>query len=586
MKIFLKSALTIVSVILLLIVFPKMVKAADNYRPIPTERASLPTANKEIIVGFKEPPKTKNLISLSRQKKIVVKNGLSSTKAMVFSIGDKNINETLTDVKKDPNVAYAYPNYRFNLLNIPNDPGIIAMPTPGEPRLQWNMFNMKLAGTGKSAWDVSTGSESVNVAVIDGSFDSTHTDLTGKITKLADCAKATCTQVLSFSNNENNFMGTYHGTHVAGLVAAGTNNSKGIASSGYNTKITVIRLMDDNGDMNISYLINAIRWAADQGNRIVNVSLGQMQENLDSVAISELNAAASYAWGKNTLVVAAAGNCGNSVNPHLPGVTPAPDEIDACDQVDDNGNFVKHVVNPIMYPANSPNVLSVAALKEDNTLASYSAHGSWVSVSAPGGECDPDADLYNCILSTVPPDENDYQYGYLSGTSQASPLVSGLASLLLSVKPALSNSQLKSYIESTANKSIASGSTKNGAVDALAALEALNGATGTPVKTPTPTLSPYPTTGVAKLPKQPPVPYPSAPYCPVLGNCLKKNTGDANCDGLINTSDYTIWKQQFDKMVSVTPVNQNANFSCVEGNNSSYFIDLQDFEIWRKNKSP
>ncbi|MCJ7739970.1 hypothetical protein MUP32_01460, partial [Candidatus Microgenomates bacterium] len=195
-----KTALIILSALLLFVVCRKAVKAAIDSRPIPTEHVSAPTQNKEIIVGFKESPKTKNLISLSRQKNIAVKNGLSSTKAMVFSIGDKNINETLTDVKKDPNVAYAYPNYRFNLLNIPNDPGIIAMPTPGEPRLQWNMFNMKLAGTGKSAWDVSTGSESVNVAVIDGSFDTTHADLTGKITKLVDCAKATCTEVLSFSN--------------------------------------------------------------------------------------------------------------------------------------------------------------------------------------------------------------------------------------------------------------------------------------------------------------------------------------------------------------------------------------------------
>ncbi len=479
---------------------------------------------------------------------------------------------------------------------------------------------MKLAGTGKSAWDVTTGSGDVKVAVIDGSFDTTHLDLAEKITTKVDCAKATCTEVLSFSNSENNFMGTYHGTHVAGLVAAGTNNSIGIASSGYNTKITVIRLMDDDGDMNISYLINAIRWAADQGSRIVNVSLGQMQENLDSAAITGLNDAVNYAWGKNTLVIAAAGNCGKSDNPHPAGITPAPDETDACDQVDVNGNFIAHIVNPVMYPANSPNVLSVAALKVDNTLASYSAHGSWVSVAAPGGNCTPGVDNYNCILSTVPPDTAGNSYGYLWGTSQASPIVAGLASLLLSVNPALSNSQVKNYIETTANKSIAAGSTKNGAVDALAALEAVSsgvsvtptmtgqpsitptktpsvtptyGSTATPTKTPTPTLSPYPTTGVSKLSKQLPVPFPTGPYCPVtvisgLNECISdaKLTGDANCDGKIDSADFLIWKSQYDTLPPPRPVNNNANFSCIEGQNASYFVDLNDFEIWRKNKSP
>lgn len=66
-------------------------------------------------------------------------------------------------------------------------------------------------------------------------------------------------------------------------------------------------------------------------------------------------------------------------------------------------------------------------------------------------------------------------------------------------------------------------------------------------------------------------------------SCAKKSQGDANCDGVINETDFNFWKQEFDTMQPAAPPNQNANFACVEGNTQTYFVDLSDFEVWRRN---
>jgi hypothetical protein len=109
----------------------------------------------------------------------------------------------------------------------------------------------------------------------------------------------------------------------------------------------------------------------------------------------------------------------------------------------------------------------------------------------------------------------------------------------------------------------------------------------TPSSTPniTPTLFPYPTTGPARLPKIPPVPYPQGPFCPDKTTCPEKVIGDANCDGSVNLIDFAIWKNQFDSIVPHAPLDNNANFSCFEGNTKTYYVDLVDFEIFRTNFS-
>lgn len=110
------------------------------------------------------------------------------------------------------------------------------------------------------------------------------------------------------------------------------------------------------------------------------------------------------------------------------------------------------------------------------------------------------------------------------------------------------------------------------------------GPTNTPAPpTLTPSPTPYPTTGVAKLPRIDP--YPAPPYCPVTAataECDKKIYGDANCSGEVDFADYGFWFNQFDSFPSGSS-EPNANFSCVEGNSTTYFVDMPDFEVWRRN---
>jgi len=106
--------------------------------------------------------------------------------------------------------------------------------------------------------------------------------------------------------------------------------------------------------------------------------------------------------------------------------------------------------------------------------------------------------------------------------------------------------------------------------------------TPTPTSTPTNTPTPYPTTGPARLPKVEPSPYPQGPYCPVNEGCTDKSKGDGNCNGVVDQADYDIWLTQFDTIVPGDRQTPNANYACVEGNSSTYFIDLTDFEVWRR----
>jgi thermitase len=573
--------------------------------------SGLPTPDKkaeQMVVIFKGKPAIKTMLNLSQgNPDVKPAYGLNAGNSVVYAVTEGKLKETLENVRQNPNVFAVFPNYKMHLLGLTNDPSIIATPEAGKPRLQWNMFNIKAAGDGKTAWDVTTGSSNVVVAIIDSGVDSAHPDLTGKFSSLVDCVES-CKEILSMTDNA----AVPHGTHVAGIVAAATNNSVGIAGVGYNTKIMMIKVMNASGEMTISNVINGIKWAADHNAKVINMSLGQYEENLDKEAIDAMNEAVNYAWGKGAVVVAAAGNCGSSTNGR-----------EDCAIVDAEGNTIGYVNNSKSYPGALQNVISVAALKVDNTLPAYSQRndagnqkiGNWITIAAPGGNCASQADSYNCILSTFYSQSG--KYGYMAGTSQATPHVAGVAALIFAANSQLSNSQVRSILETTGDKSIAAGATNNGALDAFAAVSKASenisptpsggqpsptptgssvtptatpalSPSATPISTPSATLvpvTPSPTlfpTASPRLPKTPPDPYPPGPYCPKTSDCSLKGKGDANCDGYTNKADYKIFLEEFDTMVPPEPVNQNANFYCQEDNPFSYFVDLVDYEILRR----
>ncbi len=224
-----------------------------------------------------------------------------------------------------------------------------------------------------------------------------------------------------------------HGTHVAGIAAAATDNGIGVAGMGWRATILPLKVMDANGSGTIADLAEAIRYAADQGAQVINMSLGNQSGDINClVDTPALQAAVDYAHSKGVLLVAAAGNEGSS---HL------------------------------VAPATCRYTLGVASTGQGDLVSTFSNYGSYVSVAAPG----------ETILSTA----KGGGYVYMQGTSMATPLVSGLAALLYAANPGYTPDQVASAILDNAVDRGDPGWDSYygcGRIDAYAAL--LNGAQG------------------------------------------------------------------------------------------------------------
>lgn len=559
---------------------------------------------KQLIVTFKNKPRATDLISLTKnKKKSKLKYSLTGSNSMVFEATGSDLDQAITEMKNDPIIGSVVVDQKLDLLYLPNDPSIKGTPAPGKPQIQWDMYNLNLAGSGRSAWDISKGSAQTVVAVMDSGVDSSQEDLAGKLVSLVNCAGTSCQTVSSMTANPANFDES-HGTHVAGTIGAATDNNKGIAGSGFNTPLMIIKVRNTNGEMLVSYFVNAIRYAADHNARILNMSVGALLANLDGPLIAEIDSALSYAWSRGVLMVAAAGNCGRPAASHQANGDP-------CDIRDASGNFVRHAVNEKYYPAANQNVISVAALDINNNIAPYSEYndpsnpaiGSWISVAAPGGEFTSNANKEWGIVSTWPQN----QYFYDEGTSMAAPHVSGVAALIWSYKPQLTNSQVKTLIENYSNHAVSPGKTKFGLVNALASLDSLGGPTpsqipivsNTPVppvsrtptpfvsRTPTPFLSKSPTPSLFKTPTPSqtvinfsPTPTLINALSPTQGigpsatpNLISPTAAPSGCNGLpSDPSCYFEWVFEYTG-------GSNTFYTDFNGDN---VVDLIDFEIWRR----
>jgi thermitase len=249
-----------------------------------------------------------------------------------------------------------------------------------------------------TAWQyVSGGSSSIVIAIVDTGVDDTHPDLASKIV------------------GEYSYVGTIkdgfgHGTHVAGIAAAATDNHIGIAGMCPNCGILSVKVLNDQGSGYISDVASGIIYAASHGARVISLSLG------GSGRTETLHIALDYALANNALPVCAMGNSGSSLS------TPEPAYWHDC--------------------------LSVIATDQTGAKASFSNYGVKADVAAPGV----------AILSTMPtyPVTLTTTYGYsmnydaLSGTSMATPMVSGIAGLVLSQNPNLTPSQVAGIIEASA----------------------------------------------------------------------------------------------------------------------------------------
>ncbi|KAF0647675.1 MULTISPECIES: S8 family peptidase [Streptomyces] len=374
----------------------------------------------------------------------------------------KSLDAVMDAFRADPDVAYVVPDRRVYATAVtPNDT---------EYRRQWDLFESTAGMNVPTAWDKATG-EGVKVAVIDTGYVP-HSDLAanmvagydfisdpfmandggGRDSNAADPGDWMLRGECGDNYPEQDYDSSWHGTHVAGTIAAAAGNGKGIAGVAYDATVQPVRVLGKCGGTT-SDIIDAITWASGgyvagvPGNPypadVINMSLGGGGA-CDAGTQSAVNAAVN----RGTTVVVAAGN----TNTNAAGFN----------------------------PANCANVITVAASDREGNRASYSNYGSVVDITAPGGETAVSG--ANGIWSTLnsgsrgPVGENYEPY---QGTSMAAPHIAGLAALMYEANPSITPAQVESTIKAKARTlpGYCSGGCGAGLADATATLGAGGGTT-------------------------------------------------------------------------------------------------------------
>jgi serine protease len=374
-----------------------------------------------------------------------------------------DVADVIAQYQADPQVAYVVPDRLNKAQADPNDT---------EYSKQWDLFESTAGMRVPGAWSTSTGS-GVTVAVIDTGYVA-HSDVAANIVGGYDFISDTAVSVDGDGRDSNpadpgdwyatDECGTgtgssgssWHGTHVAGTIAAVTNNSKGVAGIAYNAKISPLRVLGKCGGYD-SDIIDAITWASGGSvsgvpantnvAKVINMSLGG-----SGACTSATQTAINGAVNRGTTVVVAAGN--------------------------DNDNASKYS------PASCTNVITVAATGRTGSRASYSNYGSIVDIAAPGGEMS--TGTANGILSTLnsgTKTASTESYAYYQGTSMATPHIVGLVALMKSANPSLTPAQIESAIKTNARAlpGTCSGGCGAGLADATKTVQAVatsGGSTG------------------------------------------------------------------------------------------------------------
>lgn len=380
---------------------------------VPSDVASNSWVTDEILVAFR--PGT------SPDQAVAARRNLAAAPIQTFpEIGvelwklpnEKPVPEALRALAANPSVRYAEPNYIVYAMAIPNDPLRNEL---------WGLHNLGQTGgttdadiDALEAWDVRTESSTVVVGVIDTGIDYNHEDIVGNIwtnpgedlngngivdatdfNGLDDDGNGKVDDLRGWDcrNEDNDPMDDHnHGTHVAGTIGARGNNAVGVVGVNWNVKLMPLKFLSAGGSGSTTDAIECINYAAAKGVRVTSNSWGgggKSRALQDAIANS------------GALFVAAAGNSGSSTK---------------------------------MYPAgySLPNIIAVAATDHNDNLASFSNFGTWVHLAAPGVG----------VLSSI----RNNGYAKFSGTSMATPHVSGAVALVMAQFPAMTNDQVKAAI--------------------------------------------------------------------------------------------------------------------------------------------
>jgi subtilisin family serine protease len=358
-----------------------------------------------LLVKFRANASAREQDDVLREAGVDTVKRIAALHVVVVQMPPSHRDEALAKLREASAVAFAERDAVMEqLATTPND---ASWP------LQWGLRQVGYP----SAWDTTRGGDSITIAVLDTGIDGTVPDLRSAV---VDGYNAVDPQAAPTDDNG-------HGTSVAGILGARSNNLEGITGVCWTCSLMPIKVLGASGAGDTALVAAGIVHAVDAGARIITMSLGGPADE------STLDQAVSYALTRGAILVAAAGNSGTS--------------------------------EPF-YPAAIPGVLSVAATDPADHLYSWSNFGDWVDVAAPG--CNPAPSFAG-------------GYVQLCGTSSATPVVAGLVALVLSIRPTASRDAVIDLIESSAvpiGSSIA-----HGRIDAASALATLAPASSTSAAT-------------------------------------------------------------------------------------------------------
>jgi len=330
-----------------------------------------PVEKVRIVIGFSD--------EVSRGRAIEVvgaqpRKELKEIRALVFEVPKHVADVLLSKLKQIPGIRYAEYDVEVKALEISSSPDV-----------QWNMKMINITGV----WDYYYryyGSyvfgRGVLVAVLDTGIDYTHPDLRGRVVY---CINTLGSTTYKGTNLANCMDRNGHGTHVAGIIAA-TINGVGVAGVAPNVSIVAVKVLNDYGTGTVTDIAEGIIEAVKYGARILSMSLGSSSDS------SVLRDATYWAYQQGAILVVAAGNSGDG-NPST---------------------------NNVNYPAKYSWVIAVAAVDSSYRVPSWSSDGPEVDVAAPGVN----------ILSTYP----GGRYTYMSGTSMATPHVTGVVAVIQALR--------------------------------------------------------------------------------------------------------------------------------------------------------
>lgn len=290
----------------------------------------------------------------------------------------------MSEYRQDPAIAYAEPNLIYSVVDLPNDTDF------GK---QWPLHNIGQTGgtpdadiDAPEAWDIEKGKAEVLIAIVDTGVDYNHPELAGGRVR-TDIDR-------DFVNDDADAMDDHgHGTYCAGIAAANTNNSTGIAGICQGCQILPVKVLNSEGSGSSEAVAQGIQYAAQAGARVISMSLGYPSNCGCSRTVA---LTINYAYELGSLMIAASGNDSDKTR--------------------------------LSYPASSPRVMSVGASDDRDQEADFSNISQALDIMAPG------VDVYSLDL--------DGAYRTASGTSAAAPHVSGAAGLVWSAHPTLTNAQV------------------------------------------------------------------------------------------------------------------------------------------------